>query len=107
MLTSPRGSPAKSRARREEEKKKEQEARNRFSHPLQDVEMQDPPHDEGAAHMVVEVPTVEVARTEEVPAIEAERTRAEPSEGSGPRRRRRRPRRTKARRETALSPASS
>ena len=54
-----------------------------------------------------EVPTVEVARTEEVTAIEAERTRAEPSEVSGPHRRRRRPRRTKARRETALSPTSS
>ena len=35
--------------------------------------MQDPPRDEGAAHIVVE--------TLEVPAIEAERTRAEPSEG--------------------------
>ena len=109
MLTSLRASPAKSRTRREDEKKQdeEEEASNRVSPPLQDVEMQDPPHDEGAAHMVVKVLTVEVARTEEVPAIEAERTRAEPSEGSGPRRRRRRPRRTKARRETALSPASS
>ena len=54
-----------------------------------------------------EVPAVEVARTEEVSAIETERTRAEPSEGVRTHRRRRRPRRTKTRRETALSPASS
>ena len=54
VLTSPRASPAKSRARREEEKKKEEEeASNRVSPPLQDVEVQDPPHDEGAAHVVV------------------------------------------------------
>ena len=54
------------------------------SPPLQDVEMQDPPHNEGAAHVVVEaseIPAVEVERTEEVPAIEAKKTRAEPSEG--------------------------
>jgi hypothetical protein len=38
MLTSPRASPAKSRARREEEKE-EEEASNRVSPPLQDVEM--------------------------------------------------------------------
>ena len=72
MLTSPRVSPAKSRSCREEEKKEEEEASNRVSPPLQDVEMQDPPRDEGASHMVVwasEVPTAEVARTEEVPAI--------------------------------------
>ena len=74
MLTSPRVSPAKSRTRRGEEKKKEEEeASNRVSPPLQDVEMHDPPHDEGAAHVMVE--------TCEVPAIKVERTRAEPSEG--------------------------
>ena len=86
MLTSPRVSPAKSRARRGEEKKKEEEeASNRVSPPLQDVEMQDPPRNEGAAHVVVEtyeVPTIEVVRTAEVPAIEVERTQAEPSEGA-------------------------
>ena len=40
-LTSPRASPAKSRARREEEEKKEEEeeASNRVSPPLRDVEM--------------------------------------------------------------------
>ena len=46
--------------------------------------MQDPPHDEGAAHVVVEtheVSGVEVVRTTEVPAIEAERTQAEPFKG--------------------------
>jgi hypothetical protein len=46
--------------------------------------MQDPPRDEGVAHVVVEtreVPAIEVVRTMEVPAVEAERTRAEPSEG--------------------------
>ena len=67
MLTSPRVSPAKSRARRGEEKKKEEEeASNRVSPPLQDVEMQDPPRNEGAGHVVIEareVPTVEVAWT--------------------------------------------
>ena len=75
VLTSPRASPAKSRARRKEEKKQEEEeeASNRVSPPLQDVEMPNPPHDEGAAHVMVE--------TCEVPAIKAERTRAEPSEG--------------------------
>ena len=52
MLTSPRVSPAKSRARHEE--KKEEEASNRVSPPLQDVEMPDPPRDEGAAQVVVE-----------------------------------------------------
>ncbi|XP_039804940.1 uncharacterized protein At1g10890-like [Panicum virgatum] len=85
LLTSPRASLAKRQARRGEEKKKEEEeASNRVSPPLQDVEMQDPPRDEGAVHVVVEareVPAIEVARTEEVLAIEAERTRAEPSEG--------------------------
>ena len=55
MLTSPRVSLAKSRAHCEEEKKREEEeASNRVSPPLQDVEMQDPPHDEGAAQVVVE-----------------------------------------------------
>ena len=76
LLTSPRASPAKSRARREvEEKKEEEEANNRVSPPLQDVEIQDSPRSEGAGHVVVEareVPAVEVARTEEVPAIEAD-----------------------------------
>ena len=43
-------------------------------HPLQDVEMQDPPYDEGEAHVVIE--------TREVPAIKVERTQAEPSEGA-------------------------
>ena len=84
MLTSPRASPAKCRARREEDKKQEEEeASNRVSPPLQDVEMQDLPCNKGAGHVVVEaheVPAIEVARTEEGPAVEAERTRAEPSE---------------------------
>jgi len=48
-LTSPQVSPAKSRARREEEKNEEEEASNRTPPPLHDVEMKDPPHDEGAA----------------------------------------------------------
>ena len=46
--------------------------------------MQDPPRDEGAAHVEVEareVPSIEVVRTMEVPAIEAERIRAKPAEG--------------------------
>ena len=75
MLTSPRVSPAKSRARCEKEKKKddEEEASNRVFPPLQDMEMQDPPRDEGAADVEVEA--------REVPAIEAERTRAEPTVG--------------------------
>ena len=86
MLTSPRASPAKSRARCEDEKKKqeEEEASNRISPPLQDVVMQDPPRDKGAADVEVEaheVPAIEVVGTTEVPAIEAERTRAEPTEG--------------------------
>jgi hypothetical protein len=51
-LTSPRASPVKSRARLEEEKRKE-EASNRVSPPPRDVEMQDPPRDEGAANVVV------------------------------------------------------
>ena len=73
-LTSPRASSAKSRAHREEEKKQEEkETSNMVSPPLQHVEMQDPPRDEGAADVEVEA--------HEVPAIEAERTRAEPTEG--------------------------
>ena len=49
MLTSPQVRPAKSRTRHEEEKKEEEEeASNRVSHPLRDVEMQDPPRDKGA-----------------------------------------------------------
>ena len=67
MLTSLRASPAKSRTRREDEKKQdeEEEASNRVSPPLQDMEMQDPPGDEGAAHIVVEareVPALEVVK---------------------------------------------
>ena len=84
MLTSPRVSPVKSHSRREEEKKKE-EASNRVSPPLQDVEMQDPPRDEGAEQEEVEareVPAIEVARTVEVPAIEVGRTQAESSGGA-------------------------
>jgi len=69
-------SPAKSRARREEEKKKEEEeASNRAPPPLHDVEIQDPPHDEGAAQ--------EVTEAREVPAIEVVRTQAESSERAG------------------------
>ena len=55
--------------------------------PPHDVEMQDPPRDEGAVGVVVgalEVPVMEVVRTMEVPAIEAERTRADPTEGVRP-----------------------
>ena len=78
-LTSPRASPAKSRARHEEEEKKEEEeASNRVSPPPRDVEMQDPPRDEGAVDVEVrslEVPPIEVVRTTEVQAIKAERTR--------------------------------
>jgi hypothetical protein len=73
LLTLPRASPAKSRPCCEEEKKKEgEEASNRVSPPLQDMEMQDPPLNEGAGHVVVEaceVSAVEVVRTEEVPAV--------------------------------------
>ena len=87
MLTSPRVNPAKSRARREEEKKEEEEeeASNRVPPPLQDVEMQDPPQDEGEAQVVVEaqeVPTVEVVRIQEVPAIAVARAQAGSSEGA-------------------------
>ena len=49
--------------------------------------MQDPPRDEGAADVEVgalEVLAIEVVRTTEVPAIEAERTCAEPIEGVRP-----------------------
>ena len=47
--------------------------------------MQDPPRDEGAEQVVVEackVPATEVVSTGKVPAIEAGRTQAEPSEGA-------------------------
>jgi len=75
-LTSPRVSPAKSRAcRKEEKKKKEEEASDRAPPPVQDVEMQDPPQDEGAVQ--------EVPAAGEVPAIEARRTQAESSERAG------------------------
>jgi len=110
MLTLLRASPAKSRACREEEKKEEEKASNRVSPPLQDVEMQDPPRDEGAAHVMVEtreVPAIEVIRTAEVPAIEAERTQAEPSEGAKNPPAKEEPRRTRMRREMAQSPTSS
>ena len=83
MRTSPRASLAKSCARREEEKK--EEASNRVSPPLQDVDMLDLPHNEGVAHVVVEaheVLAIEVARTKEVTAIELERTQAEPCKGT-------------------------
>ena len=92
-----RASPAKSCACREEEKK-------------EDMEMQDPPRDEGAAHVMVEtreVPAIEVIRTAEVPAIEAERTQAEPSEGAKNPPAKEEPRRTRMRREMAQSPTSS
>ena len=49
--------------------------------------MQDPPRDEGAADVEVgalEVLAIEVVRSMEVPAIEAERTCAEPIEGVRP-----------------------
>ena len=69
---------AKSRAHCEEEKKREEEeASNRVSPPLQDVEMQDPPREEGAEQVEVEareVPAIEVVRTAEVPAVEMGRT---------------------------------
>ena len=74
LLTLSFASPVKSRARRKEEK---EEANNRVSPPPRDVDMQDPPRNKGAAHVVVEareVPAIEVARTKEVPTIEAERT---------------------------------
>ena len=51
------------------------------------MEMQDSPRDEGAANIGVgalEVPALEVVRTAEVPAIEAEWTRAEATEGVRP-----------------------
>ena len=82
LLTSPRASPAKSRARHEEQEKKEEEeeASNRVSPPPHDVEMQDPPRDEGAVNVAVgalDVPAIEEVRTIEVPAIGAERARAD------------------------------
>ena len=57
------------------------------SPPPRDVEMQDPPRDEGALGVEVgalEVPAIEVVRTMEVLAIEVERTRARPTEGVRP-----------------------
>ena len=51
------------------------------------MKMQDPSRDEGAVGMEVgalEVPAIEVVRTTEVLAIEAERTRAKPTEGVRP-----------------------
>jgi hypothetical protein len=74
-LTSPRVSPAKSRACRKEEKKEEEEASDRAPPPVQDVKMQDPPQDEGAVQ--------EVPAAGEVSAIEARRTQAESSEWAG------------------------
>jgi hypothetical protein len=65
MLTSPRVSPVKNRARCEEEKK-EEEVSNKVSPPLQDTEMQDPPRDDGVEQVKVEaheVPAIEVGRT--------------------------------------------
>jgi hypothetical protein len=48
-MTFPRVSPAKSCTRREEEKEEEEEeASNSAPPPVQDIEMQDPPHDEEA-----------------------------------------------------------
>ena len=86
MLTSPRGSPAKCRARHEEDKKKEEEeASNRVSPSLQDVEMQDPPREEGPEQVEVEaceVQAIKVVRAEEVPAIKVGRTQAESSEAA-------------------------
>ena len=49
--------------------------------------MRDPPRDEGAVNIGVgalDVPAIEVVRTVEVPTIEAERTRAESTEGVRP-----------------------
>ena len=74
----------KSRARREEEERREEkEASNKVSSPPRDVEMQDPPRDEGAVNVVVrdlDVPVIEEVRTVEVPAIGAERVRADSTE---------------------------
>ena len=86
-LTSPRASPVKSRARSEEKRKEEEEASNRVSPPSCDVEMQDMPHDEGAVNIAVgalDVPAIEEVRTVEVPAIGAERARADSTEGVRP-----------------------
>ena len=88
-LTSPRASPVKSRARREEEERKEEEeeASNNVSPPPHDVEMQDPPLNEGAVNVAVgalDVPAIEEVRTVEVPAIGAEKARADSTEGVRP-----------------------
>ena len=77
----------KSRARHEEERNEKEEASNRVSPPPHDVEMQDPPRDEGAVNVVVgdlDVPAIEEVRTVEVPAIGAERARADSTEGVRP-----------------------
>ena len=84
-LTSLRASPVKSRARLEEE---EQEASNRVSPTPHDVEMQDPPCDEGAVNVAVgalDVSAIEEVRTVKVPAIGAERARADSTEEFRPR----------------------
>ena len=51
------------------------------------MEMQDPPRDEGAVNIAVgalDVPAIEEVRTVEVPAIGAERARADSTEGVRP-----------------------
>ena len=51
------------------------------------MKMQDPPRNEGAANVgigALEVPVLEVVQTIEVPAIEAEGTRTEATEGVRP-----------------------
>ena len=51
------------------------------------MEMQDPPRDEGAANIAVgalDVPAIKEVRTVEVPAIGAERARADSTEGVRP-----------------------
>ena len=51
------------------------------------MEMQDPPRDEGAVNVGVgalDVPAIEEVRTVEVPAIGAERVRANSTEEAGP-----------------------
>ena len=84
-LTSPRVSPAKNHARREEEEKKEEEeASNRVSPLPMMWRCRIYPRDEGTVNIGVgalEVPAIEVVLTTEVPAIEAEGTRDEATEG--------------------------
>ena len=51
------------------------------------MEMQDPPRDEGAVNIAVgalDVPAIEEVRTVEVPAIGAEKARADSTEGVRP-----------------------